>query len=270
MSHRLLALYPRAWRDRYGDEVAYLVEKLVTTGETTPRRAALDLAAGAVVQRWRAVVRHRVLVPVAVALTILIGLATVSLAVSYAVRGRAQPYFGAHLVGLLLVCVEVLWLALEVVAFVSGPRPGEWPVGARAWTAVGACLVGATVAITLAPAAVPKAAVHPGGVAFVVGMVILSAGVGLRWWSLRVDVDATKPAGPYRLLRHPQRAGVLVATAGIGMASANWVGLAIMMVLPLALLVWRVRLAENALAADLGERYRDYAGERKRLVPLIW
>jgi hypothetical protein len=227
MSRRFLTLYPRAWRDRYGDEVAYLVEELVTTGETTRLRAALDLTAGAVVQRWRAVVRHRVLVPVAVAVTILVGLATVSLAVSHAVRGRAQPYFGAHLVGLLLVSIEVLWLALEVVAFVSGPRPGDWPVGARAWTAVGSCLVGATVAITLAPAAVPRATVHPGGVAFVVGMVILSTGVWLRWWSLRIDVDATRPAGPYRLLRHPQRARVLVAATGIGLASANWVGLAI-------------------------------------------
>jgi protein-S-isoprenylcysteine O-methyltransferase Ste14 len=53
----LLALYPRAWRDRYGREVADLTEELIRAGDTTPLRAGLDLAATAAVERARALSR---------------------------------------------------------------------------------------------------------------------------------------------------------------------------------------------------------------------
>jgi protein-S-isoprenylcysteine O-methyltransferase Ste14 len=54
---RLLALYPRAWRERYGPEVAELSDELVRAGDTTRLRAGLDLAAGAAVERGRALSR---------------------------------------------------------------------------------------------------------------------------------------------------------------------------------------------------------------------
>jgi protein-S-isoprenylcysteine O-methyltransferase Ste14 len=47
----LLALYPRAWRDRYGREVADLTEELIRAGDTTPLRAGLELAAAAAAAR---------------------------------------------------------------------------------------------------------------------------------------------------------------------------------------------------------------------------
>jgi protein-S-isoprenylcysteine O-methyltransferase Ste14 len=53
----LIALYPRAWRDRYGREVADLAEQLVRAGDTTPLRAWLDLAAGAAIERGCALAR---------------------------------------------------------------------------------------------------------------------------------------------------------------------------------------------------------------------
>ena len=46
---RLVALYPRAWRDRYGEEVAGLTGELISTGQTTRMRAGLDLARGAAI-----------------------------------------------------------------------------------------------------------------------------------------------------------------------------------------------------------------------------
>ncbi len=51
---RLLRLYPRAWRERYGSELASLADELISAGETTPLRAGLNLFAGAAVERWRA------------------------------------------------------------------------------------------------------------------------------------------------------------------------------------------------------------------------
>jgi protein-S-isoprenylcysteine O-methyltransferase Ste14 len=53
----LLALYPRAWRKRYGREVAALTEDLIGAGTTTPLRAGLNLAATAAVEWARAVAR---------------------------------------------------------------------------------------------------------------------------------------------------------------------------------------------------------------------
>src|ERR1700722_3877703 len=51
----LLALYPRAWRDRYGREVGDLTDELIRAGDTTPLRAGLGLVAGATVERGRAI-----------------------------------------------------------------------------------------------------------------------------------------------------------------------------------------------------------------------
>ena len=59
-----LALYPRAWRARYGGEVASLSEELIAEGDSTPWRAGIDLIAGAAVERGRALARSRRIVVV--------------------------------------------------------------------------------------------------------------------------------------------------------------------------------------------------------------
>ena len=53
----LLYLYPRAWRKRYGAEVARLAGELVRAGDTTPLRAALDVVRAAAGERVRALGR---------------------------------------------------------------------------------------------------------------------------------------------------------------------------------------------------------------------
>lgn len=274
MNRRLLRLYPRAWRERYGAEVLDLAEELVGAGETTRTRAVLDLLLGAVVQR---VVACRVaLLPVGVAAVVMAGVTVVSLTANQAVRGMAEPYFEAHPAGLL--AAEVTWLTLEVVGFVRRRRAGYWPGDRRGWIALAACLTGSSVAMNLAPPLVPAAAMRPDGTVFAVGIAVAVVGIALRGWSLwsaghpHVDIGDGPMVftGPYRWLRHPGRTGVLLAAIGLGLTSANWVGLAALTLLPLALLVWRVRLVESTLAIALGERYGRYAGDRKRLVPLIW
>ncbi len=45
--HALLASYPRAWRDRYGAELASLTQDLISAGEITPLSAVVNLAGGA-------------------------------------------------------------------------------------------------------------------------------------------------------------------------------------------------------------------------------
>jgi hypothetical protein len=49
----LMMLYPRAWRERYGAEVLRLTRELIAAGETTPVRAAINLACAAIAERCR-------------------------------------------------------------------------------------------------------------------------------------------------------------------------------------------------------------------------
>jgi hypothetical protein len=55
----LLALYPRAFRDRYGAELASLTDDLVSAGEITPLLAALNLLRGAALEWGRVLTDSR-------------------------------------------------------------------------------------------------------------------------------------------------------------------------------------------------------------------
>jgi protein-S-isoprenylcysteine O-methyltransferase Ste14 len=143
-------------------------------------------------------------------------------------------------------------------------------------------VIATNVVLYLAPHILPAATIRPGTVAFGGGLAILLAGIALRGWSFQalgeyftfsVQVSSDQPVitdGPYRLLRHPSYTGILLICAGFGLASANWIGLAGLTLLPLAVILWRIHIEENALVATLGDRYRRYAAHHKRLVPLIW
>jgi protein-S-isoprenylcysteine O-methyltransferase Ste14 len=197
-----------------------------------------------------------------------------------------EPYFLTnHLAGLLLLVITQAWGMMELSQYSATlkAREGATKVRSAGWRfAVVACIIGTNVALYLAPHAVSAAAIRPGAVAFSAGLVILLAGLVLRGWSFKtlgryftytVMVSSDQPVvtnGPYHLLRHPSYTGVLLACMGIGLASANWAGLAALTLLPLAILLWRIHIEENALLAALGDRYRTYAVQHKRLVPLVW
>jgi hypothetical protein len=72
LSRWLLALYPRAWRDRYGPEVSSLTDELIDAGETTPMRAGFDLTFSAVSERGRALSRPRKVLATAMALGLML------------------------------------------------------------------------------------------------------------------------------------------------------------------------------------------------------
>jgi protein-S-isoprenylcysteine O-methyltransferase Ste14 len=272
VNRTLLALYPRAWRERYGTEVADLADELVEAGDTTRARAAFDLVGGAAAEWWRVVTGPAVLPVTCVG-----------------VAAAAATCVAGYLPALLLVSAEVVWLLMELAELRRGRRAGrrgdKGPQRGqrRLWLAVGGCAVGQTVIVNLAPTLAPGARIGSGDTVFLAGLALLAAGLGLRGWSFAalrgrylnfsVAVRTDHPvltAGPYRLLRHPGNAGILLICTGIGLASANWVGLAAMTVAPLAIVVWRIRAEERALLGALGEAYRRYAADHKRLVPLVW
>jgi protein-S-isoprenylcysteine O-methyltransferase Ste14 len=196
-----------------------------------------------------------------------------------------KPYFLTHPVGILYLLVLLSWYLVEGVQF---SRQQQWRKGAARvnprsfWPVYWACVAASATMVILAPYLAPAAAIGHGATAFAVGMALLAAGIALRVWSFRVlgqyftftvMVGPDQPVvtrGPYRVLRHPGYAGGLLAIAGIGVVNGNWAGLASVVLLWLALIVWRIHVEENALLTALGGRYRAYAAHHKRLVPLVW
>lgn len=117
---------------------------------------------------------------------------------------------------------------------------------------------------------------------FWLGIALLFAGLGFRWYSIRVlgrfftrDV-ATRPgqtvveSGPYRLIRHPSYSGSLLMLLGTGLAMTNWASLLAVLCGALIGFGWRVHVEEQALCADLGQPYRDYMCRTRRFVPFVW
>jgi protein-S-isoprenylcysteine O-methyltransferase Ste14 len=81
--------------------------------------------------------------------------------------------------------------------------------------------------------------------------------------------QAVITSGPYRHVRHPMYAGVLIFMVGTSLLLGSWWGLIATPVLGLLLAV-RIQIEEKALRAGL-KGYEDYARHvRYRLIPLIW
>jgi protein-S-isoprenylcysteine O-methyltransferase Ste14 len=194
-----------------------------------------------------------------------------------------KPYFEtSHLAAVLLMIVTMAWGMMEL-AKTNNRREGAARVGGggRSFVAFPVMILVA-VLLYLGPRVMPTAAIRPAAAAFAGGIVILLGGLVLRGWSIKalgdyftgtVMVSSDQPvitAGPYRVLRHPSYTGFLLACAGVGLASANWVTVAASVLLPLAVCLWRIHVEESALLATLGDRYRTYAAQHKRLVPLVW
>ena len=181
----------------------------------------------------------------------------------------------------LVVGTAVIWLVLEM-------RQGATrrPEGLRAdqgshFVVRIATVVGAGAAIACAHAA-PGAAIRPAAAAAWIGLGFFWCGIAVRLWSFRelgryftftVQTSGDQPvitAGPYRVIRHPGYAGLLLAVVGLGLFIGNWWSLLSLTVAVTCGLVFRIRVEERALLRDLGDRYREYAATHKRLVPFLW
>lgn len=114
---------------------------------------------------------------------------------------------------------------------------------------------------------------------FVVGLVLMAVGIGIRWWAIivlgrfftpdvRVRSDqAVVDRGPYQWVRHPSYSGLIVVFVGLGLALGNWLSLALLVVVPGIGLAVRIKAEERALLASLGEPYRQFCASRPRLFP---
>jgi protein-S-isoprenylcysteine O-methyltransferase Ste14 len=152
----------------------------------------------------------------------------------------------------------------------------------RAELAFRAMFLGAILLWPIGHAVAPAASIGAGAWPVALGMVIGWLGLLLRWWSfvslgkyftVVLTTSHDQPViqhGPYRVLRHPSYTGLLLIFTGGGLIVGNWVGAISAVAALLTALIYRLRTEERALNATLGDRYRNYAATRARLIPYVW
>jgi protein-S-isoprenylcysteine O-methyltransferase Ste14 len=180
-----------------------------------------------------------------------------------------------------LIASAAIWVLLELRQSITHRPEGvkaNWGSELLFRLIVG---VGGLGAGALARAA-QSAKIQPAAVAVSIGSVLLWTGIALRLWSFRtlgryftvvVQTSSDQPVitdGPYRIIRHPSYAGLLLIVMGAGLFIGNWLSLIWLTIALAGGLVFRIRVEERALMQNLGDRYRDYAANRKRLLPFIW
>jgi protein-S-isoprenylcysteine O-methyltransferase Ste14 len=190
-----------------------------------------------------------------------------------------QPLHGPYYV-LLLVAV-VPWAAFEIRQALHR-RPGATNADRGSQFAARAGVGGGLLVALLLARAVPATRIEPEALAAWLGLVFVWCGAGMRIWCIRtlgtyftftVQTSADQPVidtGPYRWLRHPSYTGLLLAYTGIGFLMGNWLSPVAVVVGSVLGLAYRIRVEEDALVGEMGDRYEYFAAKRKRLLPYVW
>ena len=179
--------------------------------------------------------------------------------------------------------VFYVWLGAETWL---GYRRRRLPSGAAAqdrgskWLVISGIWASVATGIGLA-LVFPNDAIKTERVAiFVGGLVLMLAGLALRWYSIRtlgtsftLEV-ATQPgqqvveSGPYRWIRHPSYTGGLLTVFGVLLCCVNVASLAAL-IGAIGGYAYRIKVEERALSTALGPVYRDYMRRTKRLIPFL-
>jgi protein-S-isoprenylcysteine O-methyltransferase Ste14 len=172
----------------------------------------------------------------------------------------------------------LLEVGLRVREAVQGKGGRNRDRGTRVLIAIslGSAIGVASVLASAAPSLRIPAAVR------VFGVIVMWLGLAARVWAVAalggafrttVEVDpdqAVVSTGPYKWIRHPSYAGLLLIVAGLGLAIGNWLSAAACLVLPLPALAWRIHVEEAELSRVLGDAYRAYRTGTARLIPRLW
>jgi len=119
-------------------------------------------------------------------------------------------------------------------------------------------------------------------IAFFLGVAILAAGSLLRrhCWRLlgasftgdvRAHSDQTiVRTGAYAVVRHPSYTAGILMNLGIGLALGSWASVVVLTLASIAVYSYRIAVEERALLAVVGEPYREYMRDRRRLIPFVY
>ena len=138
-------------------------------------------------------------------------------------------------------------------------------------------LVGMLLAFTVPATAITNARPF----LFWLGILLIYVGIALRLYAIHVlgafftTEVAVAPGqtvietGPYRLIRHPSYTGFLITLLGFGLCLTNWLSLLVIMACALIGFSYRIRVEEQVLQEQLGQRYQEYMRRTKRLIPFV-
>ncbi len=76
--------------------------------------------------------------------------------------------------------------------------------------------------------------------------------------------------GLYKIIRHPGYLGQLMIFVGVATSLSNWLSI-ILMIIPVSLgYIYRIRVEEQFMILQMGQKYIDYQKRTKRLIPMIY
>lgn len=116
----------------------------------------------------------------------------------------------------------------------------------------------------------------------IVGVLLFAIGFVVRWiaiislgkaFTVRVVIlkqQQLKTDGIYSLVRHPSYTGLLMYYTGLGCLMQNWVCLLLLLLIPLLVVLYRIRLEEQVLTDHFGVAYIDYTRRTWRLIPFVY
>jgi protein-S-isoprenylcysteine O-methyltransferase Ste14 len=185
----------------------------------------------------------------------------------------------------ILIIIPTIWIAFEIWLVyrdrIQGKGNTRFDQGTRYLNFIG-LVIGIIGAALLSGY---SAFYFPGArstVYFWIGIVIMPVGLALRIWAVQILGNSFRTTvethvnqkvvnyGPYRLIRHPSYSGLLLICLGYGIAIQNWLSLACVVIIPLLALLYRIHIEEPALLASMGEEYRTYQKNTKKIIPWIY
>lgn len=112
------------------------------------------------------------------------------------------------------------------------------------------------------------------------GFMLFLAGIAFRLWAIKtlgeyyshivrkIDGHKIVESGPYRHIRHPAYAGMILANLGIVIFFFNSITLFLFSLLLIPAIILRIIIEEKTLFKI--DKYGAYAQDRYRLIPGIW
>jgi len=189
------------------------------------------------------------------------------------------------MISALLSTIAIIWIGFELMLVVRDRIQGKGKTGndrgTRYFNFI-AIFVGITLAGVLSGAARFLFLGSWSNTIFWIGLSLIVLGFILRVWSVitlgasfRTTIEThtdqrVVSIGPYKQLRHPSYSGILLICCGYGIAYQNWLSLAFAVILPLAALLYRIRIEEVALVSSIGSDYVEYQKKTKKLIPWVW
>lgn len=115
-----------------------------------------------------------------------------------------------------------------------------------------------------------------------IGVSIMLGGLSLRYWAAKalgefytrtlqtIEGQSIIDRAPYSFIRHPGYLGTFFMEIGAGLAIANWIVLAILVIVGMCSRAYRIQVEEAMLKAEFGNQYHIYSDKTWKLIPFIY